>query len=265
MRFRPSTSAGALLGTAAFTGAVLLPSVAQADAQAPSCRTYDKSYSYGYYKMKSCPTQGGGYHVSGTYKDTKSSDGYCVYVKYKYASGHGHATKTTPKACYRDSVQPIEADIPAPVQDPALVPVPAEPATPAASAVTARSAVRLAAAPAAAPTANVPVLPGTILRGGQAVRSESFKANLVMQMDGNVVVYDENNRPRWASGTWGNPGATLRFQTDGNLVVYTASGLPIWASQTYGNSGARLEVQDDGNVVIYNRNGLPIWATGTHH
>src|SRR5262249_34869381 len=53
------------------------------------------------------------------------------------------------------------------------------------------------------------------------------KARLVMQSDGNLVVYDETvdpNNPtgmhaRWASNTV-NIGARTAFQTDANLVVY---------------------------------------------
>ncbi|KUF18782.1 hypothetical protein [Streptomyces silvensis] len=91
----------------------------------------------------------------------------------------------------------------------------------------------------------------------------SDTATLVQQSDGNLVIYDEFNRARWAANTVGR-GWTTRFQTDGNLVVYTRSGRPVWASNTDGYPGARLVVQDDGNVVIYHGNRA-IWASGTDH
>jgi hypothetical protein len=53
------------------------------------------------------------------------------------------------------------------------------------------------------------------------------------------------------------------MQADGNLVVYNADATPVWASNTAGNPGSRLIVQDDGNVVIYAPDGIPIWDTGT--
>ena len=45
-------------------------------------------------------------------------------------------------------------------------------------------------------------------------------ANLIMQEDGNLVIYDRIGRPVWETGTGGNHGATAIFQTDGNLVIY---------------------------------------------
>ncbi|MEU6998251.1 hypothetical protein [Nonomuraea sp. NPDC046570] len=91
----------------------------------------------------------------------------------------------------------------------------------------------------------------------------SAAARLVLQRDGNLVVYDEFNSPRWASNTV-HRGHRAVFQTDGNFVVYTVSGKPVWASGTHGHPGSRLSVQDDGNVVIYD-GSQAIWATGTDH
>ena len=58
-------------------------------------------------------------------------------------------------------------------------------------------------------------------------------------------------------------GDKLIMQEDGNLVIYKANGSPIWASGTNGSAGSRLDVQDDGNVVIYNASNQPIWHTNT--
>ncbi|MBD0746770.1 hypothetical protein [Streptomyces sp. CBMA152] len=99
------------------------------------------------------------------------------------------------------------------------------------------------------------------LNHNQSVSSDT--ARLVMQSDGNLVIYDEFNRARWASNTVGQ-GWTARFQTDGNFVVYTRSNRPVWASNTDGRPGSRLAVQDDGNVVIYD-GSRAVWASGTNH
>ena len=50
---------------------------------------------------------------------------------------------------------------------------------------------------------------------------------------------------------------------DGNLVVYDADRKPVWASNTVPHEGSRLVVQDDGNVVIYDTGNVPLWATNT--
>ncbi|MCE0537771.1 hypothetical protein LWF15_19955 [Kineosporia rhizophila] len=119
------------------------------------------------------------------------------------------------------------------------------------------------------------ISPDFYLHEGQAC--QIGKASLRMQRDGNLVIYDENNRPRWASKTkvpWLARSNHLRFQPDGNLVVYAfhygAGAIyhqPLWASNTRQrpNPGFRLAVQADGNVVIYDRNWRVKWAAGTHH
>ncbi|KAB7832702.1 hypothetical protein [Streptomyces mobaraensis] len=100
-----------------------------------------------------------------------------------------------------------------------------------------------------------------VLERGQSWSSDT--ATLVMQTDGNLVVYDEFGRARWNTGTV-NQGWQAVFQTDGNFVVYTRSGKAVWDSKTAGHPGSRLAVQDDGNVVIYD-GSQAIWNTRTAH
>ncbi|WP_275906263.1 protease pro-enzyme activation domain-containing protein [Burkholderia semiarida] len=105
---------------------------------------------------------------------------------------------------------------------------------------------------------------GTMLKPRQAVYSASGNHELLMQDDGNLVLYNTTNGAAvWNTRTYGNPGAYAVFQTDGNFVVYSANGTPLWYSATYGQSGEQyLAVQDDGNMVIY-RLFVPVFATAT--
>ncbi|MGV9563816.1 hypothetical protein [Streptomyces sp. NPDC003480] len=88
-------------------------------------------------------------------------------------------------------------------------------------------------------------------------------AHLVMQSDGNLVIYDENGHARWASNTSG-AGNRAVFQEDGNLVVYNSSNQTLWSSGTAGHNGAELVLQDDGNVVI-SQGGAALWSSRTEH
>ncbi len=54
-----------------------------------------------------------------------------------------------------------------------------------------------------------------------------------MKDDGNFVVYDEDDKVCFQTGTKGNPGTFLRCQDDGNLVIYTRQNKAIWQSKTY--------------------------------
>jgi hypothetical protein len=107
------------------------------------------------------------------------------------------------------------------------------------------------------------------LAGNTALLDGDFvqwgKAQLIMQSDGNLVIYDENGKSRWASGSNGHPGAIAYFQTDGNFVVYDYDGTPLKWSGTCCHSGWNLHVQEDGNMVIYAPTWVHKWSTRTAH
>lgn len=50
----------------------------------------------------------------------------------------------------------------------------------------------------------------------------------LMQMDGNFVLYD-GSTPYWSTDTHVNYGAYLVVQNDGNIVVYSLSGSVLWS------------------------------------
>jgi len=54
-----------------------------------------------------------------------------------------------------------------------------------------------------------------------------------MQTDGNFVIYGFPNTI-WASNTAGDYNAFLVLQDDGNLVIYRRIEQPLWASGTAG-------------------------------
>ena len=103
---------------------------------------------------------------------------------------------------------------------------------------------------------------GQGLKVGQSLTSCDGRFTLVLQGDGNLVLYGPSGA-KWASNTVGNIAYEVTMQGDGNLVLYTGIGRALWASGTSGHNGAVLVVQNDGNLVIYS-NGTPIWATGTN-
>jgi hypothetical protein len=96
---------------------------------------------------------------------------------------------------------------------------------------------------------------------GDSVVSPNGAYSFVLQLDGNLVQYENKVLALWESATAGNLDILdVVMQTDGNLVIYNASGNPLWESQTQGHDGAFLSVQDGGNVVIYDQE-LVVWRT----
>ncbi|SCE59974.1 mannose-binding protein, partial [Streptomyces sp. OspMP-M43] len=85
------------------------------------------------------------------------------------------------------------------------------------------------------------------------------RIRMTMQQDGNLVVYNEQNKPIWAAMTFGENHRAI-FQPDGNLVVHNGDDRAIWASKTHDFGGARMVLRPDGKVVIVH-NGRVVWST----
>jgi hypothetical protein len=109
------------------------------------------------------------------------------------------------------------------------------------------------------------LLPGQELKQNEQRWSCDGRFYLVMQTDGNLVLYWNGNGALWSSNTANTAGNRAIMQTDGNFVVYDATNTPLWASGT--NAGPandrRLAIQTDGNVVVYTSTNAPVWSTNT--
>jgi hypothetical protein len=104
------------------------------------------------------------------------------------------------------------------------------------------------------------IIGGQSLRVGQQLVSSQGKYMLIMQSDGNLVLYRISDmKAIWYTKT--TDGVQAAMQTDGNLVVYNAAGVARWNSASH-STGAFLLLQDDGNLVIYNNGWTPMWFSG---
>jgi hypothetical protein len=125
------------------------------------------------------------------------------------------------------------------------------------------------AAPAPAvdlPTANQPgcgVLgENQALARGEAKWSCDGRFQFVHQNDGNVVLY-QNGVALWHAGTNGQSTSALVMQADGNLVLYRPNGSAVWHTQTHGHSTGALVVADDGNLIVLGPNWSVLWQSYT--
>lgn len=100
------------------------------------------------------------------------------------------------------------------------------------------------------------------------VVSNNGRFALVMQRDGNLVLYDTSvafppGRSTWNSDTYGVAVEGCVMQPDGNLVIYgypiggSTHPNPVWNAGVHA-PGSFLTVQDDGRIVII-QPGAPIW------
>jgi hypothetical protein len=105
--------------------------------------------------------------------------------------------------------------------------------------------------------------PGQELKTGQRIVSRNGMFALTLQGDGNPVLTRlDTGQAFYGVGTVGSGGIRLVMQTDGNLVLYDGHMYPRWSTGTQGNPGAFAVLQDDANLVVYL--GLtPLWSSKT--
>jgi hypothetical protein len=116
-----------------------------------------------------------------------------------------------------------------------------------------------------APAGVVRLAANQELKATEQLLAANGKTRLVMQSDGNLVLYRvDNGGVLWASGTYGKPMTHVLMQPDGNFVGYNnTTTVAYWSSGTYGHSGASLVLRDDGNLLVVDQSGAQLWATGT--
>lgn len=97
------------------------------------------------------------------------------------------------------------------------------------------------------------------------IQSADGKYKLIMQGDGNLVMYRADWSVRWSPMT--NRGSFAVMQSDGNFVVYASGNVPLWHTGTYGGifGNYYLTIHDDGDLSITAKNGqiiLGVWSLG---
>ena len=104
------------------------------------------------------------------------------------------------------------------------------------------------------------------LTPGQSIMSCNGLYTLLFQLDGNVVL-KQGSTALWATGTNGKGSAKLVMQTDGNLVLYSTTNAVLWASSQHGGtlgSPGYLTLLDDANMTITSATtGAYLWISGT--
>ena len=113
-----------------------------------------------------------------------------------------------------------------------------------------------------APTVCGSLLTDQGLIPGQSNSSCDGRFALSLQADGDLVLYQDATL-LWDTGTSGLSSAEVIMQSDGNFVLYDRAGRALWASNTAGHPGALFAIQDDGNLAVYDVSGVALWASDT--
>ena len=111
-----------------------------------------------------------------------------------------------------------------------------------------------------APSRKNKLMPGEELLPEMKLVSLNGIYYLIQQKDGNLVLYNNNDQPIWASGMNGKYVQRCVMQADGNLVQYLPYKVATWATATHGNPGAYLILHDDGSLFINSKNDKRLWS-----
>lgn len=131
------------------------------------------------------------------------------------------------------------------------------------------------------PAPNLPTSPGPTITASNTNSSKLFKGQviysangwyqLVMQTDGNLVIYNKAGSAVWSTLTGGTAAHYAYFQADGNLVLYDNTGVggtgnAVWFSNNGQYSGANAtfwRLENTGELRLYNSGGSFVWRSHT--
>lgn len=105
---------------------------------------------------------------------------------------------------------------------------------------------------------NSVLVPGGKLAPGESLVSPSGKYTFTLNPNGELTLVGPG--VDWSSSTKSANVGCLVMQSDGNLVLYDTNKNDLWSSGTF-NNASFLVIQDDGNAVIYAMNNK--WSSGT--
>ncbi|WP_329564359.1 hypothetical protein [Kitasatospora sp. NBC_01266] len=110
----------------------------------------------------------------------------------------------------------------------------------------------------------------TLAQGNWSSNYATYNANngyeIILQTDGNFVLYNGNGTALWASGTDGKGVTQLDWSQSGYVKLLNSSnGVVCTLGALSPAPGGQAVLQNDGNFVFYNTAGNATWATNTYN
>jgi len=104
---------------------------------------------------------------------------------------------------------------------------------------------------------------------GSGICSHNSKFQMGITWDGDLCICKNKRLKTWCAGidieNKNEHKAFMVMQGDGNFVVYdvnTSRGVVLWSSRTHKNKGARLRLKNGGIAVISNTPSQTLWSSG---
>ena len=110
----------------------------------------------------------------------------------------------------------------------------------------------------------LPVAAGTQFQRNVKYFSESGNHYLIFQTDGNLVVYDKNNRFIWGVNTVSDKFGqvfSVQFRENGDFGLYDKFGSNVWSPPVKSGTAAFLTIRENGSLQLIASNGQILWST----
>ena len=111
------------------------------------------------------------------------------------------------------------------------------------------------------PANGYSILSGQQITNGQSLISADGYSYMNLDETGSLSLYVNFNKV-WGTASAGK-NAHLVMQPDGNLVLYSADSVAVWSSDSGGSGVSNTYLQSDGNLVVYKANGQSTWSSST--
>jgi peptidoglycan/xylan/chitin deacetylase (PgdA/CDA1 family) len=130
-----------------------------------------------------------------------------------------------------------------------------------------RSDGGLAVAVAAGPVWSTQSTQTTLTQGERLepswfLESPNHACRLIMQANGDLVLYSASRQPLWSSGTSGSPDTIAVLQRNGDFALLSRTGQALFSSGTPGHEGSVLTLARRSQAIVLTRSGRTLWATG---
>lgn len=105
---------------------------------------------------------------------------------------------------------------------------------------------------------------GQILNIGHRIYSQNSKFSLILQTDGNLVIYKDLHQVVWSTNTFGTFASKFYLNKNGILSLTDNKNKILWQSKNLKKIGEFFILGDDGKLKLYNYKNEIIWESIKH-
>lgn len=102
------------------------------------------------------------------------------------------------------------------------------------------------------------------LQEGQIKYSDNRKFFIILEKDGELSIYNQDETRLWTSGKKSSLNVYLIMQSDGNLCVIDRENTKIWCSESIGLNRNYASIDNDGVLRIYNTSKQIVWSSSNN-